>query len=151
MYDIDVQEAGAYELSVLLYVRAQNCDSLGLLVDGKNVGRTGNVAQAPATPDPGPYVENSLREPALADRVTVNLFPGEHTVGWIINRLHGSVQTGYSIAGMYVRYKGDVVMPDCNAVTTYGYNYDADLNKDCVVDETDLGLFTDRWLNSNNP
>ncbi len=149
MYDIDVQEAGLYEISPLLFVRAQNCDSLGILVNSKHAGRTGDVPLVPARTSP-PY-DNSLREPLAANRVKVNLFQGENTVGWIINRLHGSVQTGYAIAGLYIRPAGDVEMPDCNAVTTYGYNYDADLNKDCVVNQSDLGLFTGQWLNSNNP
>ena len=47
---------------------------------------------------------------------------------------------------LVIEYTVPPQLKDCDDVTAYGYNYDADLNTDCKVDTTDLLLFVDQWL-----
>ena len=61
-----------------------------------------------------------------------------------------SYSSEYSTASLRPQLVIDYTVPplleDCADVTTYGYNYDADLNEDCTVDINDVALFVDQWL-----
>jgi len=140
-YDVEVIDAAEYEISPVISVRETNFDVLGITVNGKVVGRAlGNIPQG-----------NAPVEPEKANRVLVNLFPGEYRIGWRILRLDGSVNTGYSILGLRVRQNEDVQMHDCFDVLSGGFTHLGDLNRDCVVDEDDLAEFVGQWLDSNDP
>ncbi|MFA7485870.1 MAG: hypothetical protein WCZ89_07590 [Phycisphaerae bacterium] len=140
-YDVEILEAAQYSISPVISVRETNFDVLGITVNGKVVGRAlGTLAQ-----------DNAPAEPIPANRVLVNLYPGEYRIGWRILRLMGSVNTGYSILGLNVRQVDDVQVDDCLDVLSGGFNHLGDLNRDCVVDEDDLAEFVGQWLGGNDP
>jgi hypothetical protein len=45
----------------------------------------------------------------------------------------------------------EFVATNCAEIYTYGYNIQADLNKDCYVNFEDFALFSLEWLKCNDP
>ena len=135
-YDITVDEAneGYYEIVAYLTTPEGLADDLDIYLDGLLLGTL--------------YLPGTYTYPAQsANDVSVNLFEGSHTFKWVST----GPELWFNIADFEFTRVGDVVMNDCNDVYKYGFNYASDYNGDCHVDERDLALMVDNWLNCYDP
>lgn len=143
-YDIFVDENNEGQYAIVLDINPSGHGdaTFDIYIDDVNVGRTWRASTAGLGPTDPP--------------VDVNLFAGLHTVKWVQSPTtysgEGYNGTGSTIYDVnFTRISSTVVMPDCQSVEYYGYNLAGDINKDCYVNTTDLDIFTEQWLDCDDP
>lgn len=134
-YDIIVDEAneGFYNIVAYLNTPEGLADDLDIYLDGLLLGTL--------------YLGTTQVYWPSENNVSVNLFEGSHTFKWVST----GPELWFNIADFEFTRVDDVVMNDCNDVYKYGFNYAADYTGDCHVDEEDLALLVDNWLNCYDP
>jgi hypothetical protein len=143
-YDITVNDAnkGQYQISLGIMGGGSyayiNAASMYIYLDNRLIGEVNHPAAIPA----GTIGDTT--------KVTVNLYPGSHTVGWDFKGYAGT-NTGFSIADVNFVKIGNTVISNCADVVSYGFALTKDLNGNCVVDLADVALMVDNWLICNNP
>jgi hypothetical protein len=143
-YDITVNDAnkGQYQISLGIlgggsyaYISAA---SMYIYLDNRLIGEVNKPSSTPA----GTVGETT--------KVTVNLYPGSHTVGWDFKGYSGT-NTGFSLVDVNFVKIGPTVISNCADVVNYGFALTKDLNGNCVVDFEDVALMVDNWLICNDP
>jgi hypothetical protein len=142
-YDVNVTEATKGRYSITLDVNIQPAPpdgakyplaNMNMYLDSKFLG---SVKYNKLSPIEGE-----------TNAVSVNLFPGIHTVEW---RLPQGSSYGFNLYYVKLVRTGNISMTNCSEVGFYGYNYAADTTGDCVVDLYDLDFMADNWMKCNDP
>ena len=135
-YEITVDEANEGYYQIDAYVRTQYgpADDLDIYLDNIFLGTLS-------------YTLTSTYFVKTSNPVSVNLFEGSHTFKWVST----GPELYFDLSDFEFDRVSDVVINDCNDVYKYGLNYASDYNRDCHVDERDLALMVDNWLNCYDP
>lgn len=140
VYDINVENEhkGRYVITMDVTPYTDGDAIMNLFVDDVNIG----VQTRGSGSGPGP----------AAPPIEVNLFPGIHTIAWMHTGKAGS-STGYNILDVNISAAADanLVLSNCAGVAKYNLIYEGDLNDDCRVDRKDLDIFSDLWLECDDP
>jgi hypothetical protein len=142
-YDITVNDAnkGQYQISLGVIGGGSStisAASMYIYLDNRLVGEVSK---------PGATLAGEIGD---TTKVTANLYPGSHTVGWDFKGYAGT-NTGFSLADVNFVRIGPTVISNCADVVNYGFTLTKDLNGNCVVDLEDVALMVDNWMICNNP